>query len=230
MSTYQYKDLLLKDIDPYANAKYDIIRNYLKGKKLNILNAGCGTGELAVLLAKDGHKVLGIDREPEYIRIAKQAKEVSYKTSSIEEFEGEFDCVISNDVLEHIEDDKTAIRKLEDMVKPGGYLILTVPALQSLYGFHDVELGHYRRYSAPQLKKMIKGFSIKTRYFGFTLIPVCILFSKILKRAYPISSHGQGILLKFLLRMEKIIAAPLGTSLMLFGRKHNYELTGTSCV
>lgn len=230
--------MLIRQADPYANAKYRIILAYLRGAKpLRILNAGCGSGELSVLLSEAGHAVLGIDPGAEYIELARKAlpealrSRCSFAVASIEEFDAPapFDAVVATDVLEHIADDCAAAQKLARLVSRGGVLILTVPALPSLFGFHDENLGHFRRYRAGQLKKVIDGTGLirieKMRYFGWTLIPICVLFSKILRRPYPISSVGgsdaslRNLLLNALLHLDTRVPLPLGTSLILFGRK-----------
>ncbi|KKS96851.1 hypothetical protein A3B05_01095 [Candidatus Giovannonibacteria bacterium RIFCSPLOWO2_01_FULL_43_160] len=233
---YQYEDMAVRPDDPYANAKYQIIIDYLKNeKRLKILNAGCGSGELSFLLARAGHEVLGVDPAPEYIELAKRQAAASgalckFQVSSIEDFSDSesFDCVIATDVLEHIKDGQAAANKLARFARSGGRLILTVPAMQSLFGFHDEELGHFRRYSRSQLKKLILKTRLikieKIRYFGFTLIPVCILFSKILRRSYPVAAFGEArtaraAVLKILLALDKNLPMPFGTSLILFGRR-----------
>ena len=234
---YQYEDMVVRRDDPYANAKYQIILGYLKHEKsLKILNAGCGSGELSFLLARAGHEVLGIDPAREYIDLAKKLvpKKLlnfcDFQISSIENFQTseKFDAVIATDVLEHIKDDEAAARRLADFVRPGGHFIVTVPAMQSLYGFHDEELGHFRRYGAGQLKKIINKTNLisikKIRYFGFTLIPVCVLYSRILRRSYPVAAPGRSgtlraVLLKMLLTLDRNLPMPLGTSLILFGRR-----------
>src|SRR5262245_45136566 len=108
----QYDDLAVKSQDLYANTKYDILEGYLAGQKgLRVLNAGCGSGELSLRLAARGHTVVGIDVEPAYIELALHnaracgATNCTFKVSSIEEYDGSgaFDCVVSTDVLEHIE-------------------------------------------------------------------------------------------------------------------------------
>lgn len=234
---YQYEDMIVRPDDPYANAKYRIISDYLKDEKpLNILNAGCGSGELSFLLSRAGHEVLGIDPEPKYIELARRRAGASgipceFQVSSIEDFSsnGKFGAVIAHDVLEHIKDDQAAADKLASLVRTGGKFILTVPAMQSLFGFHDEKLGHFRRYSRQQLKKLILGTHLikieRLRYFGWTLIPVCVLFSKILRRAYPLASLGgnknalRNVIFSVLLAVDKVLPLPFGTSLILFGTK-----------
>jgi 2-polyprenyl-3-methyl-5-hydroxy-6-metoxy-1,4-benzoquinol methylase len=126
---FQYDDLVVKDKDLYARAKYDILEGYLVGRKgLRILNAGCGSGELSFRLGTLGHTVLGIDPEPSHIGLAlanatlASHPNCSFEVSSIEAYAGpgDFDCVIATDVLEHIKDDHTAFVKLVSLARPGG--------------------------------------------------------------------------------------------------------------
>lgn len=234
---YQYDDLLQRHADPYANAKYRIIMGRLRREKpLRILNAGCGSGELSFLLAEAGHTVIGIDPAPEYIELANRfaeshgVKGCSFYVSTIEAFDaGEgYDAVIATDVLEHIADDTTAAKKLIKLLKPEGLLVITVPALQWLFGFHDEQIGHFRRYSRGRLKKLLTTSGPvlveRARYFGWTLIPVCLLWSKILRHPYRMAladnaSSFVGQVLRALLYLDTRIPLPFGTSLILFGKK-----------
>jgi SAM-dependent methyltransferase len=220
---YQFEDLLTRSQDQYAHAKYRIIAGYLQASgRLRILNAGCGSGELSLILSAAGHEVVGIDPAPEYIEVARSnatvagARDCVFEVSSIEAFDADrlFDCVVATDVLEHIEDDRHAIWKLARLVRPGGTVIVTVPAGPWLFGFHDEALGHFRRYSRAEI----------IRYFGFTLIPVCLLFSRILRRPYPVAETGDSTrspitsaALRALLRIDTLLPAPAGTSLILKG-------------
>ena len=84
------------------------------------------------------------------------------------------DVLIMLNVLEHIEGDTLALQKAFNLLKPGGVLIVEVPAFKNLYGAYDVELRHFRRYSAGELQdKLIKaGFIIcRKSYLGFILFP-----------------------------------------------------------
>jgi 2-polyprenyl-3-methyl-5-hydroxy-6-metoxy-1,4-benzoquinol methylase len=232
---YQFEDLLTRSRDQYANAKYRIIAGYLEGSEpLRILNAGCGSGELSLILAAAGHTVVGIDPAPEYIEVARQNAVAAgvagcvFDVSSIEQFDTDrlFDCVVATDVLEHIEDDQRAIQKLADLVRPDGRVILTVPAGPWLYGFHDEALGHFRRYSRASLQQLARQVIAvqRIRYFGCTLIPVCLLYSRILRRPYPVAETGDAErnpvsarALRSLLRLDALVQAPVGTSLILEG-------------
>jgi len=236
---YQYDDLVNRENDPYAKAKYQILLDYLEKKgysNLDILNAGCGSGDLSILLAKAGHKVVGIDPSEEYIELARKRVEQSevdceFRVESIKNLsDKKFDCVIATDVLEHIKDDYGAMEKLSFVTRPTGLIIITVPALQTLFGYHDEQLGHFRRYNSQNLKRLIsspKGVKIvKLRYFGFTLIPICYLFSCLLRRPYPMGSGEkklkgtiQDLILNILLNIDRLLPLFLGTSLICFSRK-----------
>jgi SAM-dependent methyltransferase len=234
---YQYADLLIRSMDLYANTKYAMILRYLSGfTDLRILNAGCGSGELSFQLAQAGHRVLGIDPGLEYVRVAEQnarminSRNCSFAVSSIEDFQPTtpFDCVIATDVLEHIQDDRTAFEKLISFVKPSGLVIITVPAGQWLFGYHDEALGHFRRYSLTELRRLVSERCQvdHVRYFGFTLIPVCYMYSKLLRKPYPVAESGDSTqnplrtaALRTLLYLDKLVPMPLGTSLIMKGTR-----------
>jgi 2-polyprenyl-3-methyl-5-hydroxy-6-metoxy-1,4-benzoquinol methylase len=228
----QYEDFCGKSFDLYALTKYEMLLDYLGGRRgLRILNAGCGSGELSILLASAGHEVVGIDPEPRYVEMARHnaaanpGADCSFVVSAIEDYPGggDFDCAVATDVLEHIADDRTAFDRLVRLVRPGGLVLLTVPAGSWLFGLHDEMLGHYRRYSAGQLRALVGGSCMihELRHFGCTLIPVCLLFSKILRRPYPLpqqrrpgrQSLGTRVL-RWVLQADRRVPMPLGISLV----------------
>lgn len=232
---YQFNDLKTRGQDPYAAAKFQIIARYLQKKKeWRILNAGCGSGELSFELARAGHVVAGIDPAAEYIELARRqlpldlAGRCTFAVEAIEEHAASapYDCAIATDVLEHIKDDCAALMKLKKLVRPGGLIIITVPALPALFGYHDEELGHFRRYTRATLKELITSAGLNldhSRYFGFSLLPIALLYSKVLRRPYPITMVGKksGLknIIKFLLAIEQAVKPPLGTSLIAVCRK-----------
>jgi len=98
-----------------------------------------------------------------------------------------FDCVILGDVLENIEDDESAIRKVYNVLKPNGCIVVNVPSYQFLFGKHDLAMGHKRRYSDNELKIKLKvaGFKIERfRHWNLLALPITILV-KISKKDYP---------------------------------------------
>lgn len=84
------------------------------------------------------------------------------------------DVLIMLNVLEHIEDDVRALQRAFNVLKPGGVLIVEVPAGKSLYDSYDAELQHFRRYAASELADKLTsvGFSLSRRsHLGFLLFP-----------------------------------------------------------
>lgn len=226
----QYDDFLAKSGDVYARTKYEVLLKWLSGRgRLRILNAGCGSGELSCLLAAAGHQVVGIDPDPTYIQLARDRAgdrfpDSKFVVSSVEGYAGpaDFDAAVSTDVLEHIEDDRTAFEKIAELTRPGGLILITVPAGQWLFGYHDEQLGHFRRYSKKTLRQVLPATcKVKQlRYFGGMLIPVCLAYSKWLRKPYPVAKVGGGPslvsrVLNGLLAVERRIALPLGTSVLL---------------
>jgi SAM-dependent methyltransferase len=143
-----------------------------------ILEAGCGTGGNLHMLARHG-EVFAFDVSETARRLAAE-----WGTAQIAEgflpdgipFDGEaFELVVLLDVLEHIEDDGAALRALRTRLKPGGRLLITVPALPSLWSCHDERHQHYRRYRKAELAAKLRGAGYElTRitYFNTLLFPL----------------------------------------------------------
>lgn len=135
----------------------------------------------------------------------------------------EFDTVVCLNVLEHIENDEAALQKLYDVLVPGGKLALFVPADQRLFGTMDEQVGHYRRYSRDELRRVIEaaGFSVEmVRYqnifgrFGWWLN------GRVLKRAHlPAGQSRMFDLAVPLLRRLEPSDPSTGLSLIAIGTK-----------
>jgi SAM-dependent methyltransferase len=90
-----------------------------------------------------------------------------------DEIAGTFDAVCAFEVLEHIEDDHQALIGWREKVRPGGWLILSVPAWRDRWGAHDERAGHFRRYEPEGLLSVLDeaGFSnIRVLAYGFPLL------------------------------------------------------------
>ncbi|MDO7884699.1 class I SAM-dependent methyltransferase [Hymenobacter cheonanensis] len=120
-----------------------------------ILEIGCSGGPLMQRLRQQGYAdVTGIDVSAPAIELA-QARGVPHVSvmdgAALEFADARFDLVIASDVLEHIEDEAKALQEWTRVLRPGGQLLVFVPAHAYLWSEHDVVNHHYRRYSRAGL-------------------------------------------------------------------------------
>lgn len=128
------------------------------------------------------------------------------------------DTVVAFNVLEHITEDVAALRSMAQMLMPRGRAVILVPALPSLYGSLDVELGHARRYTRKTLSAVIDqaGFSVE-RVFYFNLFgSLGWWLSARVRRQPRIPVHQLRIFdaLVPILRVEDLVSLPLGQSVI----------------
>jgi len=230
-----WNDVLLREKDPYATAKYEILLQWLGDLSgQSVLVVGSGSGEFAALLARSGGRVTAVDIDEHLVALTEATArrfgvEISTAVSSLEDLDpgAPYDLVVATDVIEHILNDEEAVAKLVKLVRRPGRVLITVPALQSLFGYHDEILGHHRRYNRRQLRHLVEP-SVRIqrlRYFGFFLVPAALIVSRWLRRPYPLGPVGElkekggplGSLLGAFFRLEKRLPLPLGTSLLLLG-------------
>ena len=85
---------------------------------------------------------------------------------------GPFDVVTLIDVLEHLDDDVAAARAVHDILRPGGLLVASVPAVPLLWGEHDISVHHKRRYMANTLRPVLDaaGFEIERMTYHTSLL------------------------------------------------------------
>lgn len=118
-----------------------------------ILDAGCGSGRMLDDLRARG-TVVGIDADAGAVA-ATRLRGHAARRCAIERMpfaDASFDLVTCLDVIEHTPDDRRTLRELRRVTRPGGTLVVTVPAYQALWSAHDVVNGHYRRYRVPELR------------------------------------------------------------------------------
>jgi len=154
-----------------------VLDRYLKHHKANhILDVGCGTGTMLGYLSRYGH-AQGIDADEQAVRfcIERGVGDVQQVTASTLPFaDGTFDLVTILDVLEHIDDDAGTLRELHRVLRPGGLLLVSVPAYRFLWGPQDEISNHKRRYVARTLRARLVDAGFRVRrlsYFNTILFP-----------------------------------------------------------
>ena len=118
-----------------------------------ILDAGCGSGRTLEELVDYG-EVSGLELNEDAAEVARGRAVGEIQIGRLEAIPWEadqFDLITCLDVLEHVPDDREALRELKRVTKSGGWLLATVPAYQSLWSSHDTANHHYRRYERSTL-------------------------------------------------------------------------------
>ena len=119
-----------------------------------VLDAGCGSGRTLDEL-RDYGEVCGIELSPEAAAVARARGDLDVRVGRLEELPweaGTFDLITCLDVIEHTPDDRLTLSELRRVCKPGGWLLVTVPAYQALWSRHDVANHHFRRYVRSTLR------------------------------------------------------------------------------
>ncbi|WP_084583472.1 class I SAM-dependent methyltransferase [Sphingomonas azotifigens] len=169
----------------WYRARRDILADYLARygavpKDAKILEIGCGTGHNLPMLGAFGEvDAIEIDPAAREIASARLGKPVG--SSPLPDLTGvepgSYDLVAVLDVVEHIEDDVGALQAMARVLKPGGKILITVPAHQWMWSAHDVVNHHKRRYSKRTLLASLEKAGLtwrKLRWFNSLLFPVAV--------------------------------------------------------
>jgi SAM-dependent methyltransferase len=151
-------------------------------KDAKILDAGCGTGGMLRYLHSEGYSnIKGFDLSPDAIDHAKKNSSLNVQLLNILNCnsaypKNSFDIIISHDILCLLtgNEDKHAFNNLISLLKPGGLLLMNLPAGQSFKGTHDKAVGITKRYSKNEINNLC-GSSVEIReliHWPFLLSPL----------------------------------------------------------
>jgi SAM-dependent methyltransferase len=193
------------------------------------------------MLAEFGY-VVGSELDPGAAEIAAERGVAKIVNASLPDempfARDSFQLVTLLDVLEHLDQDQASLLALAKLLRRDGHLVVTVPAFQFLWGEHDVEHHHRRRYRARQLRERLEASGLQVcwvSYYNSLLFPLVALV-RLVRRVLPTrdESHGKGrelvllppmlnTLLEHLFAIERLwlgrLFVPLGVSLIAVARK-----------
>lgn len=179
--TMEQNKLISKNNFTYRNI-LQVINKYVSEGQ-DILDIGCGSGTISFYLASKGNIVEGIDISDKAIHECKKSAK-NLNLSQVTDFrvmdfpnnvpsgEGRFDAVILIEVLEHLPNDRLALKKLYKLLKKNGIIIVSTPSLRApmyrmgLANSFDKRVGHLRRYSLESLRNLCEneGFIVLEEY------------------------------------------------------------------
>ena len=219
-----------------------LIKEYKIPKTAKIFDFGCGSGYNVGFLQKLGFDASGADISAEAIEFGRSRGIRNLEVvnnSEIRPPEGCFDLIMTLDVIEHIEDDLGAIRAIEGALRPGGRLIIAVPAYQWLWGVQDEVAHHFRRYTAKSLLAVLNRIPnlkiVRKTYFNtFLFLPIVAvrLLSKTLKTKeresdFEINSPIMNGLFYAIFNLEtyflKFMNFPFGVSILMVIQKNEIQ-------
>jgi SAM-dependent methyltransferase len=154
-------------------------------KDRRMLDLGCGTGAILNILKEFGHSY-GIEISHEAVKYLKNKNIkdiiVSDANKPIPCKENKFSLITCLDVLEHVDNDIRLINEMLRVCEQDGYMVITVPAFNILWSYHDEALYHKRRYSKKQLIEMLDKSNcriIKATYYNFSFFLPVLIFRKL---------------------------------------------------
>ena len=222
----------------WIRRRFDVARRMLRGcdlRQWRVAEVGCGHGlvqrqfERAFQIAVDGFELNLVSLEQ---NVSTRGRLLHYNVfDKRAEFGAQYDLVILFDVLEHIEQEGEFLDAITFLAKPGGHVLINVPALQSLYSEYDRHAGHLRRYSLPELAALAGRQGLRVRactYWGLPLLPFLwvrkqhlrfVRSEDVIRRGFDPGSRLVNRAMYLLSLAELVPQSFCGTSAMLLARK-----------
>ena len=209
-----------------------------------ILDAGCGTGNNLAHLRRFGRTV-GVDLSDEALALCRRRGVAATRANllALPFPDGAFDAVTSFDVLYHrwVADDRVAVREMVRVLRPGGLLLVRVPALAMLWGAHDEAVHSRHRYTRGEVRRLLEGEGlevVRLTYANTLLFPV-IAARRTLDRL--LGRHGSDVgflpaplewtfrhLLGLESRLVRRLSLPVGASVFALARKPHAAAAATA--
>jgi cyclopropane fatty-acyl-phospholipid synthase-like methyltransferase len=144
-----------------------------------LLEIGCGAGTLLYELSQRGFSCEALETSPSALEITRHinTNKVAIHQSPLSSWKNRFDYLFAFEVLEHIEDDRATLATWHSWIKPGGVMLISVPAHMRKWNASDVWAGHVRRYERSGLMSLITASGFTIEYFETYGFPLANLIS-----------------------------------------------------
>jgi len=204
---------------------------------VQLLDAGCGTGGLIKALhsTHPGWRMAGIDYSDRACRLAHARTGVGIVRGTITALpfaDNEFDAVVSADVVCQVSDGAQALREIARCARPGGAVVVNVPAFRWLWSYHDVATETRHRYTRPELVALCRSAGLEVvfaTYVNFLALPLIAARRKLFPPSNPTSDvrlYSKTVegLFRGMARFEQAwtgrgCALPLGSSVLTVSKK-----------
>jgi len=150
----------------------------------DLIDFGAGIGTFSKRLRTAGYHVRCIEPDPlQRQKLEEQGFDTLQNITSVPDESASF--IFSLNVFEHIEHDSVAIREIRQKLKPGGTLLIYVPAFECLWTGFDEKLCHYRRYTKTSLRRLVEqgGLAIERARYADCLGFIAALVFRLLNRS-----------------------------------------------
>jgi len=217
-SATHYRRWIVDEFDPYL------------GKRIAEVGAGIGSITRILLERPVDHLVAFEPSSNMFPHLARAVDGRANARAVNELFGGEqagqdYDSVVYINVLEHVEHEREELLAAYHALRPGGHLLVFVPALSWLYSNFDREVGHFRRYSRDGLQRVVThaGFDlVRSRYFDFAgVLPWYVHFT-LLGRGMgkgSVSLYDRWVVPP-MRTLEGWVSPPLGKNILLVARRN----------
>ncbi len=204
-----------------------------------VLDAGCGTGGFVRHLRRHCPlwEIQGLDLSPVALAWARRQQPdgcwVEGSVTALPYLDAEFDAVVSADVVSYVAQPKDGLAELVRVLRPGGTLVLNLPAHRWMRSYHDEAVGMCHRFGPVEIRTLLQELPLeapKVRPWNLALMPLAVLQRKVLRRrqqasdvrVYPV---WQDTLARGALALERTwmhglgFPLPAGLSLLITARK-----------
>jgi SAM-dependent methyltransferase len=217
--------------DRLADYVFAELAPYVRG---DVIEVGAGIGTFSRrILGEDVRSLLTVEPEPACAaelerRLdgdarARNIRELLPESPTLQEARGTADHVICQNMLEHIEDDRSSVEAMASALRPGGHLSILVPAHPRLYGELDRSYGHYRRYTRAELVALLDDAGLKTeRLYAFNALGIIgwmVQNRRAEPRVSPTSLRAYEAILRVWGPLERRLRLPFGLSVIAHARR-----------